>query len=118
MILDGYSLCLRRYPGLPEIAPFHGWNSIQPTKSLIWYDVYNRVKHDREANFKDATLGNAIQAVAGCVVMLAAQFGHEALGNYRFKSLFQFTKIPMWEPKYWYYGPLPNVPWQMVNWSP
>jgi hypothetical protein len=115
MKLDGYKVELIRYPGLPRLVPFAGWNSTQPTQSLFWYDVYNKVKHDRETNFNDATLGNAIHAVAACVVMLAAQFGYETLEDYRLKSIFRFVDIPKWAPKDLYYGRIPGVEWKAVN---
>ena len=95
MKLAAYRMALLRYPGLPEMVPFGDWNITQPTKSLSWYNVYNLVKHDREANFKDATLGNAITAVAACVVMLAAQYGYETLSDYGFKNPFRFKDIPL-----------------------
>src|SRR5207244_2877239 len=38
MKLDAYRVELMRYPGLPELVPFAGWNSGQPTQSLGWYD--------------------------------------------------------------------------------
>jgi hypothetical protein len=115
MKLDAYRVELMRYPGLPELMPFADWSTGQPTQSLGWYDVYNKVKHGRETNFKEATLGNAIIAVAACVVMLAAQFGYETLQDYQFKNLFRFADIPKWDPKEWYYGRIPGVQWKPVN---
>lgn len=115
MRLDEFKVELIRYPGLPAIGPFKDWDVARPTQSLVWYDVYNRVKHDREVNFKDATLEHAIQAVAACVVMLAAQFGDRTLRKYRFENPFQATKIPMWEPRDWYYGPIPRILWEPVD---
>jgi hypothetical protein len=115
MKLDAYRVKLMRYPRLTEVVPFYGWSNAQPTQSLDWYDVYNKVKHDREMNFKEATLGNAIIAVAACVVMLAAQFGYETLGDYGFKSLFRFVDIPKWKPTELYYGRIPGVEWLAVN---
>ncbi len=115
MKLDIYRVELMRYPSLPVFVPFAGWNSRQATKLLAWYDVYNKVKHDREANFKEATLGNAISAVAACVVMLAAQYGYETLSDYRSNNLFRFVDIPKWEPKDLYYGRIPGMEWKAVN---
>ena len=115
MQLDVYEVALNRYPKLGEICPFRGWNAGQATRSLNWYDACNKVKHDREGNFKEATLKNAICAVAACVVMLGAQYGYETLSEYRFRNLFRFTEIPRWDPKEWYYGPIPQVEWQAVN---
>jgi hypothetical protein len=115
MKLDLYKVKLIRYPDLPECIPFWGWDPAKPTQSLPWYDAYNSVKHDREGAFARATLEHAIEAVAACVVMLAAQFGYEKLEQYGLKNVFQFKDIPKWEPKDWYYGPIPQVDWQAVN---
>lgn len=115
MRLSEYKVRLIRYPRIPEIAPFANWNADCPTQSLDWYDVYNSVKHDREKHYSKATLQHAINSIAACVVMLAAQFGEKTLRSYRFNNLFQFTGLACWEYKYWSYGPIPNVGWQEVN---
>ncbi len=75
MLLDGYRLSLQSYPTFPSFAPFEGWSAAHPTQSLVWYDAYNKTKHDREENLKLATLHNAVQAVGAAVVMFHAQFG-------------------------------------------
>jgi hypothetical protein len=116
MRLDEYKLELIRYPDLPGIAPFRGWFCSTSTQSLPWYNAYNQVKHDREANFKDASLAHAIDAVAGCVVMLAAQFGERALRQYQLESMFRFTNVPSWPPASWYFGSRePPQTWKEVN---
>lgn len=74
--LAEYSVRLRDYPSFASIDPFRGWSTATPAESLPWYDAYNRTKHDRESHSSDATLGHGITAVAGMVVMAAAQFGH------------------------------------------
>jgi hypothetical protein len=75
MLLDSYQLSLQSYPHFPPFTPFGGWDAAAPTKSLTWYDAYNKTKHDREENLKFATLQNAVQAVGATVVMFHAQFG-------------------------------------------
>jgi hypothetical protein len=42
-----------------------------------WYRAYNATKHDRLANFEQATLGAMIDAVSGLAALLAAQFINE-----------------------------------------
>ena len=69
----------------------------QPVSLL--YAAYNEVKHDREVNFKRATLRHAIEAVAACVVMLAAQFGLEALKRNELRRLFEFVHRPECGPE-------------------
>lgn len=110
--LNWYSVKLVRYPRLRPLAPFRGWNAGQPTQSLTWYDAYNKVKHDREKNFRDAALVHAIAAVAACVVMLEAQFGWAALKHHQLKPMFDFYEQPRWEPKEWYYSPVRGHGWQ------
>jgi hypothetical protein len=76
MLLDGYELSLQLYPSFPKILPFQGWDASNPTSSLIWYDAYNKTKHDREVNLACATLENVVRAVGAAVVLFHAQFGH------------------------------------------
>ena len=75
MRLDSFSLTLRSYPDFPGFTPFKDWDTAQPTKSLEWYDAYNKTKHDREQNLGVATLERAVHAVGAAVVMFYAQFG-------------------------------------------
>jgi hypothetical protein len=115
MKLDQYEVELIRYPGISGTGPFDTWNATEPTKSLSWYDAYNQVKHDREAKFEEASLKHAIEAVAACIVMLAAQFGVEALQRHHLKPVFEFRHHPGWEPKDWYYQPAPDRAWEHVH---
>ena len=67
MRLDSFSLTLRSYPDFPGFTPFKDWDTAQPTKSLEWYDAYNKAKHDREQNLGVATLERAVHAVGAAV---------------------------------------------------
>lgn len=73
--LSEYFVQLAGYSGVEPFAPFAGWDSARPTESLPWYDAYNETKHDREANFKSATLLRMIHALGAAHVMMYAQFG-------------------------------------------
>ncbi len=77
MCLANYTLALRSYPHFPRFQPFSCWSQSQnrSTKSLYWYNAYNKTKHDREAYLPEATLLNAIHSVGAVVVMFCAQFG-------------------------------------------
>lgn len=77
--LAAYSVRFRRFPRLTAICPFADWGPDDPTASLPWYGAYHAVKHDRELAFTQAMLGHAIAAVAGCVALMVAQFGKNAL---------------------------------------
>lgn len=63
------------YQAVPAIDPFSGWDVAAPTRSLAWYDAYNRTKHDRAANLGAATIRHCIEAVAANVVLHCVRFG-------------------------------------------
>jgi hypothetical protein len=42
---------------------------------LFWYQAYNKSKHDRHDQFKEANLKNLLNSVAGLLVVLSSQFG-------------------------------------------
>jgi hypothetical protein len=75
MMLDSYHLSLQAYTAYPAFCPFAGWDKLNPTSSLNWYNAYNQTKHDRERNLWCGTLDNAIRAVGATVAMFYAQFG-------------------------------------------
>jgi hypothetical protein len=63
-----------------RFCPFANWSR---THTLPWYQAYNNVKHDRTANFQHASLGNVLDAVAGMLVILFAQFFDRSFNPYR-----------------------------------
>jgi len=73
--LADYQVALPRYSEIPPIRPFNGWTAKAATKSIPWYDAYNKTKHDRSAHFSEATLWNCVQAVAANLVLFAARYG-------------------------------------------
>ncbi|WP_155810814.1 hypothetical protein [Phyllobacterium sp. UNC302MFCol5.2] len=72
MRLEEYGAALTAFPWWGEIRPFDAWKT---DRCLKWYQDYNAVKHDREREFKRATLGAVISAVAACAIILDAQYG-------------------------------------------
>lgn len=64
-----------RYNDWGIVRPFEAWEAAEYTP-LPWYAAYNRVKHDREGNFKEATLENAILSVAAVGIILVMMFGN------------------------------------------
>ena len=98
--LDKWTVRLTDYPDISPFTPFAGWDNASTTKSIGWYDAYNSVKHDREAEFSKATLGNLLNAMAALHVMQAAQWGPEVYSRFhgnRF-SPFDVVKYPEYEP--------------------
>ena len=64
------------------IIPFKEWSGTEFT-SLTWYKNYNKVKHNRNANFVMASLENLISCMAGLYVVLASQFAHHIFSPYQ-----------------------------------
>ena len=64
------SLLIWRNPS-KIFQPFKLWST---THTLNWYKKYNNVKHNRDIYFKDANLGNLINAISGVFCILFSQF--------------------------------------------
>lgn len=77
--LRDYTVTFHDFPDVQAIRPFAAWSSDEPTKSLVWYDAYHGVKHNRETEFGRGTLRRAFEAVSACIIMVVAQFGPIAL---------------------------------------
>jgi hypothetical protein len=73
--IDEYQMTLKNYSSFTPSIPFAGWNPGNPTKSLAWYDAYNKTKHDRDVHFCDAKLKYSIDAVAANIIMYCTRFG-------------------------------------------
>lgn len=68
------------------IIPFNEWNTDTFTP-LSWYQNYNNVKHNRNANFHMASLENLINCMAGLYVLLASQFAHHIFSPYQITEM-------------------------------
>lgn len=110
--LDEYELNLSHFPDIFDICPFKGWAENNPTRSLFWYDNYNKVKHDREDEFERANLISAINAVCAIAILLYAQYGDnipnwkELIGTFFIKQ-----KEPEWNFLDKYFPPFANETW-------
>ncbi|HTV32936.1 MAG TPA: hypothetical protein VME69_07515 [Methylocella sp.] len=112
MKLDQYAVMFPNYPWLPAFNPFEGWDTTAATRSLVWYDAYNAVKHDRETQFERASLRRVFEAISACVIMMAAQFGSaEGLGQgSELRSFFHLSCIPDWPLSAYYIPPFGGQP--------
>jgi hypothetical protein len=117
MKLDEYAVTFPSYPWLDAIEPYKGWGSTgKPTQDLRWYDSYNAVKHNREANFARATLRHVFEAISASVIMMAAQFGEDGIGvRSEVQSFFKFSAFPYWSPSDLY---IESCEETGVDWSP
>jgi hypothetical protein len=55
-------------------APFNEWAT---ASELSWYQAYNKSKHDRHVQFKEANFRNLVTSISGLLVLLSSQFGTE-----------------------------------------
>ena len=81
-------------------------------EEILWFADYHAVKHDRESEFKRATLANAFHAVSACAIMMAAQYGHDALEPRSIaRTYFDFSDLPRWPLSGVYVYPYETSAW-------
>jgi hypothetical protein len=117
MRLNQYAVRLNYYPWLPVFVPFYGWKARNPTTSIPWYHAHNLLKHDRERQFAQATLERAVTAVAGCFVMLCAQYGWDFALRDREgdRAFFQLVSAPKWAPSEIYVPPYEDGGYKKIH---
>lgn len=118
---------LARYPSLPMLSPFKGWDASAPTQSLLWYDAYNATKHDRALHLERATLEHVLNAVAAVHILLVAQFGigfpevtygrTTLLTQGHGPRVFKLDDRPIYPLDEQYIPPLDGSSWVPVNYS-
>lgn len=79
--LSKHKLSLVGYTNPYKCCPFENWIKDEPTKSLPWYDAYNKSKHNKDASFHLATLENAINAIAANIILFAVRYSPFVLYN-------------------------------------
>lgn len=52
-----------------ELQPFLNWEKEPSYKAPDWWQPYNRVKHERLLNYREANLKNVVNALAGLYVL-------------------------------------------------
>ncbi|NQU99184.1 MAG: hypothetical protein HQ538_00440 [Parcubacteria group bacterium] len=62
--------------------PFKNWASGR-SGNLVWYQNYNKVKHNREEEFHLASLENLIPSICGLFVLLFSQYGVQVFNPYQ-----------------------------------
>jgi hypothetical protein len=108
--LREYEIRYRSFPWLNTFKPFANWNaSGRPTQDLEWYAAYNRTKHNREIDFREATLARTLEALTACYVMLLSQYGAEFYRRFHGQraSVFEAVAWPSWQLNEVYIRPDP-----------
>lgn len=99
LFLAEYEVTLKPYSSVAQIRPFAGWSAQNPTQSLLWYDAYNKTKHNRETHFHEASLQRCIEAVCAAIILFSVRFGPYSLvegssiTSSHFKQLFSIALI-------------------------
>ncbi len=95
--LDEYSLKFNEYEELGDFSPFSDWKKEKPTQSIPWYDVYNKVKHDRQTYMKLASMNNALASISAYAILIFSQYGfNNHIWKDHMKGVFNITKSPDW----------------------
>ncbi|WP_417684935.1 hypothetical protein [Roseibium sp.] len=99
LFLSEYEVTLKPYPTVAPIRPFATWSAQNPTQSLLWYDAYNKTKHDRETHFREASLERCIEAVCATIILFSVRFSPfslvegSSITSSHFKQLFSVSLI-------------------------
>lgn len=79
--LTKYKISLVGYANPFKCCPFENWNAKEPTKSIPWYDAYNKLKHKGNEVFHLATLENCLNAIAAKLILFAVRYSPMSLYN-------------------------------------
>lgn len=73
--LSDYKVNLQSwYPSPLQLQPFRNWHGVTSGQRLNWYQAYNEAKHNRDTKFERSNFENTIEAIAGLLCVLFAQF--------------------------------------------
>lgn len=96
--LDEYSLEFNEYEGMGVFSPYSNWSKEQPTQSILWYDIYNKVKHDRQTYLKMASMDIALTSISAYAILLFAQYGIDNnIWKEHMRKFFNITNRPLWK---------------------
>lgn len=98
--LEDFEVKLIQYSSVKSFRPFKGWDASSPTKTLLWYNAYNSVKHNRSENITDANLEHLLDAMSAIHILLESQYGKSIFerwsGRTEHRSIFKTTARPKW----------------------
>lgn len=106
--LREYSVRFKDIPWILPVSPFSDWDSAAPTRSIPWYESYNKVKHDRYNSLSSANLGACLSSVAAVYILACAQFGYATVQR-RYRAVSESVElegIPKWSVSELYLAPL------------
>jgi hypothetical protein len=77
------------------LTPWDAWNNTPPANPT-WWTMHNKVKHERNAYFEEANLGNVLNAAAGLLVLLIYFYKPELQKGYLQPKLRIFLPDPQY----------------------
>jgi hypothetical protein len=90
--LSDYKILLKSwYPNPLQLQPFRDWHGVSSHQGLKWYQAYNDAKHNRDTKFERSNFENTIEAIAGLLCVLFAQFNVHTTYPYRSPSMIYGT---------------------------
>lgn len=82
--LSDYKVLLKPWHPHPlQLQPFRDWHSVTSHQGINWYQAYNDAKHNRDTKFERSNFENTIEAIAGLLCVLFAQFNVHTTYPYR-----------------------------------
>jgi hypothetical protein len=82
--LSDYKVLLKSWHPHPlQLQPFREWHDVTSHQGLSWYKAYNEAKHNRDTKFERSNFENTIEAIAGLLCILFAQFNAHTTHPYR-----------------------------------
>ncbi|MFC0682903.1 hypothetical protein ACFFGH_34175 [Lysobacter korlensis] len=86
--IDHYRAALKQH--LPEVVTtpvlvprygltLHPWSNWAEEKNPAWWRSYNNVKHERDSHYAEATLKNALNSLAGLMVLVLHHYSSAPL---------------------------------------
>ena len=52
-----------------SIVPFENWNISKPAQSLVWWEAFDNIKHNRVGNIEEANMENTLKALSGLYLL-------------------------------------------------
>ncbi len=52
-----------------QLQPFKNWNTSKPAQSLVWWEAFDKIKHDRYGSYKKANQENVLNTLSALFLL-------------------------------------------------
>lgn len=73
--LPEYAIEFPKYPWIAAREPYRGWQASEPSKSLPWYDAYNKLKHEKLLGSEAGSMRHSLDGICAYMALFLAVFG-------------------------------------------